>query len=75
MCYYADNQPFFVDGNANLKIYYFEYKGFGPEIYLKGDSACKFQGRNDLELGFKKVWFKANMFGGPCKYLILLGVD
>ena len=87
-CYFETDQPTFVyaelvnvpdrykdDPEATPFAYYFEYEGYGPDIWLNGEEACTFKERGDWTEADSnlELWFKPNMFGGACKYMVVLG--
>ena len=51
----------------------FPYYGYGPDIWANGEDACKFHNDVKLHPGTNGGWIKPNLFGGACRYLILLG--
>ena len=74
LCYFESSQNFLIEGNDQLQIRYFEYEGYGPDIMLHGSEACKFKNKqvSEMNTGVKDVWFRPNLYGGACKYLVLL---
>ena len=76
---YADiiNIPDYAEGDETVTpfAYFFEYEGYGPEVFLYGDEACTFKERTDWgdATANLELWFKPNLFGGACKYMVVLG--
>ena len=76
-CYFTSQSNVLIEGSAQTSVYYFEYAGYGPKIWLGGDDLCKFQPRANWQQakGQMNIWFKPNLFGGSCGYLYMLGVS
>ena len=81
MCYFESFANFQIlpddhEGEGDhLSIYYFPYKGFGPQLYLGGKENCEFEKLPNPYIGKWETWFLPNSFGGACGYLVILGVD
>ena len=87
-CYFETDQPVFIyaqmvdvpeddqdDPEVAPIAYYFEYEGYGPDIWLNGDEGCVFKERGDWfdAKSNLELWFRPNFYGGACKYMIVLG--
>lgn len=83
-CIFDEDYPFAITQTQPLDQYgrgllgyYFPYYGYGPSIQAKQEN-CHFEPIAQTKLFAEyavpnNVWFEPNLFGGACKYMVLLG--
>ena len=72
-CWFETHSNVMLEGDEHVKIYYLPYKGYAPAMRV-GKGTCKLEPEDYLLQGSLKAWFRPNAFGGPCAYIIYIGV-
>ena len=78
LCWFETFDDFYVESadGADFSVYYFPYKGYGPEMWLKNSNhACVFECQKEYQTGQSGVWYPVNDYGGTCGYMVYIAVE